>query len=80
MNAQINLRLPENLLTAARSYSEDNGYGSIQEFIKDAVREKLFDSSDISKAELKAIRRLIKATGDKSLFRTEEHFKRKLRR
>ena len=80
MNTQINLRLPEKLLATANSYAEKNGFGSIQEFIKDALREKLFDEPKISKAELALVKRLVEANEKKNLYGTEEELFKKLRR
>lgn len=42
MNKQINIRLPEKLYTAAKDYVEENGFGTIQDFIKKCMRDKLF--------------------------------------
>ncbi len=44
MNTQVNIRMPEKLLMAARDYADDYGYGTVQEFIKETVRQKLFDN------------------------------------
>ena len=33
MNTQINVRLPEKVLVSAKSYTEEHGFNSIQEFI-----------------------------------------------
>jgi|GEM_PF-1201403 hypothetical protein len=55
MNHQINLRLPGNLLTSAREYAKKNGFASIQEFIKETLREKLFTTDEFSPEEVKAI-------------------------
>ena len=52
MNTQINIRLPSKLLASARSYAEEHGFGTVQEFMKETIREKLFDEPEISKEEL----------------------------
>ncbi len=80
MNTQINLRLPEKLLTTANSYAEKNGFSSIQEFIKDVLRERLFEEPKISKAELALVKRLIEVSEKKNLYGTEEELFKKLRR
>ena len=80
MNTQINLRLPEKLLTTANSYAERNGFSSIQEFIKEVLREKLFGEPKISKAELALVTKLIEVSGKKNLYGTEEELFKKLRR
>ena len=59
MGHQINLRLPEKLFLSAREYTEVHGYSSMQEFIKEALREKLFDREDISKEEFDIVKKLI---------------------
>ena len=55
MNTQINLRLPEKLLISAKKYSEKNGFSSIQELIKETLREKLFPEPEFTKEEIKEI-------------------------
>lgn len=72
MNTQINLRLPENMLTSVRSYSEEHGYGSVQDFIKETIREKLFDEEEITKRELEMLKKLIEVSKKKNLFGTEK--------
>ena len=47
MNMQVNLRLPEKMLVSARSYAKKHGFGTLQEFIKETLREKLFEREDI---------------------------------
>ena len=47
MNTQINLRMPLKLLNSVRSYSNEHGFGSVQDFIKETIREKLFDEPEI---------------------------------
>ena len=80
MNSQINLRLPEKLLDSVKSYSEKNGYSSIQEFIKETLREKLFDEPKISKKELALVNKLLILSEKKNLYGTEEELFKKLRR
>jgi Arc/MetJ-type ribon-helix-helix transcriptional regulator len=78
MSTQINLRLPERLFTSAKEYSESHGYGSIQEFIKDVVREKLFEEPEITEEELKLIKKLIKLSEKEDLYGTEEELFQRL--
>ena len=80
MNTQINLRLPENLLTSVRSYSEEHGYGSVQDFIKETIREKLFDEQEITKKELEMVKKLVKVSERKNLFGTEKELFSELER
>ena len=80
MNTQINVRLPEKVLVSAQSYAEQHGFSSIQEFIKEAIREKLFEKSEISKEELVLVRKLVEASEKKNLYGTEEQLFKKLKR
>ena len=80
MNTQINVRLPEKVLVSAQSYVQEHGFSSIQEFIKEAIREKLFEKSEISKEELALVRKLIGVSEKKNLYGTEEQLFKKLKR
>ncbi len=80
MNTQINLRMPQKLLSSVKSYSDEHGYGSVQDFIKETVREKLFDEPEISKEELALVKKLAEVTEKKKLYGTEKQLFEKLRR
>jgi predicted RNase H-like HicB family nuclease/Arc/MetJ-type ribon-helix-helix transcriptional regulator len=41
MNTQINVRLPKELIDGVKKYSKNKGYNSIQELIKELLREKI---------------------------------------
>jgi hypothetical protein len=41
-STQINIRLPPKLQSAAEQYTENYGYRNIQEFILEAIRDKIF--------------------------------------
>lgn len=43
MNKQVNVRLPEKMLVSAKNYAKKNGFSTVQEFIKETLREKLFE-------------------------------------
>ncbi len=77
MNDQINLRLPENLLLTAKKYAEAHGYSTIQELIKESLREKIF-RQDVSKKELSLIKALIRVSDEKILYGSEDNLFRKL--
>jgi len=79
MNTQINLRMPENLLNSAQSYAEEHGFGTVQDFIKETVREKLFDEPEVTKEELHLVRKLAEATEKENLYSTEEELFKKLK-
>ncbi len=78
MNQQINLRLNEKMTIAAKSYAEEHGFATVQEFIKETVRQTLFP--DISVKELELVKRLVMISKDKKLFGTEEELFRTLRK
>ena len=80
MNTQINLRMPQKLLSSVKSYSDEHGYGSVQDFIKETIREKLFDEPEITKEELELIKKLIEVSEKKKLYGTEKELFTKLRR
>ena len=46
MNTQINLRMPDELLEQSLEYAKKNGFGNVQELIKESLREKLFEDGD----------------------------------
>ena len=80
MNTQINLRIPQKLLSSVRTYSNEHGYGSVQDFIKETIREKLFDEPEISKEELALVKKLVEVSEKKKLYGTEKELFEKLRR
>ena len=56
MNTQINIRLPNTFLKKTMKYVERHGYVSIQELIKDTLREVVYeDDLKLSKETIKAI-------------------------
>ena len=71
MHEQINLRLPDKLLVSARQYAEKHGFGTVQEFVKETVREKLFEDEEVSKQEFALIKRLIAVSEKKNLYGTQ---------
>ena len=80
MNMQINLRMPQKLLSSVKSYSNEHGFGSVQDFIKETIREKLFDEPEISKEELELVKKLVELSEKKKLYGTEKELFDKLRR
>jgi len=79
MNTQINIRIPEKLLILAKSYAQKNGFGTLQEFIKETLREKLF-APEISKKELALVKKLVKISETNNLYGSEKELFEKLRR
>ena len=79
MNTQINVRVPDSLLDSAKDYAEKHGYGNVQNFIRETMREKMFDEPSVTAEELKLVTKLIKASREKDLFGTEEELFEKLK-
>ena len=46
METQINLNLSEDVLKAAKKYAELHGYDNLENFIKEVLKEKLFEKED----------------------------------
>ena len=80
MNTQINLRMPQKLLNLVRTYSDEHGFGSVQDFIKETIREKLFDEPEISEQELALVKKLVEVSEKKKLYGTEKELFAKFRR
>ena len=80
MNVQVNVRLPEKLLVTASSYAEQHGYGTVQELMKESLREKLFEEPAITPEELVLVKKLVEVSAQKNLFGTEEQLFQKLKR
>lgn len=80
MNKQINLRLPEQLINSAKNYANKYGFGTVQELIKEVLREKLFDKPDISKKEFALVKKLKEVSDKKNLYVSEEELFKKLKR
>ena len=43
MGTQISLKLSERVFSSAKIYSEVHGFDSLQDFIRELIREKLFE-------------------------------------
>lgn len=72
MNQQINLRLPQKLLVSATKYANKHGFGSVQEFIKETIRDKLFPPEELTKDEMRYVLAVLKEAKEKNDFGTEE--------
>jgi uncharacterized LabA/DUF88 family protein len=55
MTTQINLRITEEFLAKAKEYAEANGFLNVQEFFREAAREKLFEKEEIKESYLKRL-------------------------
>ncbi len=43
MTTQISLKLSNKMLSTAKTYADSKGYDSIQDFIRELLRERLFE-------------------------------------
>lgn len=48
MSTQISLKLSDIMLNVARSYAKMRGYSNLQDFIRETLREKLFENESLS--------------------------------
>lgn len=48
MGMQISLKLSDGMLTEAKKYARLHGYDQLQDFIRETLREKLFDKEHLS--------------------------------
>lgn len=47
MTTQINLKFQDDFLELARDYAVSRGYMSVQELVREALREKIFEDLEI---------------------------------
>ena len=74
---QINLKIPENLHSAAESYAKNFGFRNIQELVSESIREKVFEHNqfdeNFSEEEINLIDNLIESSiKNKDLMSEEE--------
>ena len=48
MSTQISLKLSDKMLATAKKYAKRQGYENLQDFIREMLREKLFERENIS--------------------------------
>ncbi|MDD3175679.1 MAG: ribbon-helix-helix domain-containing protein [Candidatus Nanoarchaeia archaeon] len=77
MNSQINVRLSEELLIKVQEQTKKFGFSSIQEFIRETIREKVFGES-LSNEELKLVKRLTTLIQKTNAYGTETELFEKL--
>ncbi|MDP7116170.1 MAG: hypothetical protein QF915_03860 [Candidatus Woesearchaeota archaeon] len=79
---QINLKLPDNLLEAAKSYVDNYGFKNIQDLATEAMREKIFEKNNydesFSSEEIELIDNLIVTSLKKGDIGTEEELMKEL--
>jgi hypothetical protein len=56
MTTQINLRFSEELLETAKGYAKNNGYLNLQEFIREVVRDKVYDDLEVREEYLEVLK------------------------
>ena len=56
MATQINIRMNEDFLDKAREYARLKGYLNVQEFFREAAREKLFDDNELRPEYIKKLK------------------------
>lgn len=78
MNQQINIRLSDVMLRKAQVKARRQGYENLQEFIRELLREKLFETSEVSKKEMNFLRKLYKVSEERNLYGTEQELFAKL--
>ena len=55
MTMQINLRIPEDFHEQAKNYAKTHGFLNVQEFFREAAREKIFDNVEIRQEYLERL-------------------------
>jgi hypothetical protein len=79
---QINLKLPENLFSAAQRYVENFGFRNIQDLAAESIREKIFEKNEydenFSKEEIELIDKLISLSVKKKDIVSEEELNKVL--
>lgn len=68
MTTQINLRMNDKLYNNAKNYAEEFGYENVQDFIRETIREKLFDEEYFTPKEIELAERLEKLSEKHNLF------------
>lgn len=51
MGTQISIKLSEKMFDSAKGYADMYGYDSLQDFIRETIREKLFENEELSGKE-----------------------------
>ena len=47
MATQISLKLSDKMIDTAKQYADQHGYDSLQDFIRETLREKLFEEEEV---------------------------------
>lgn len=78
MGTQINLRLSKEFIQRADRHAKIHGFATLQEFIKDVLREKIYSEELVSQEELGLVKNLINLSEEKNLYGTEKELSEKL--
>jgi len=79
MNSQVNVRMSDELLDKAQDQASSLGFSSVQEFIRETVREKVFGEATLSSKELLLVKKLVVAMDKANDYGTEEDLFKKLK-
>ncbi|MFT4310566.1 MAG: ribbon-helix-helix domain-containing protein [Candidatus Woesearchaeota archaeon] len=77
MAGQINVRLSDKMHELVTLYCEEHGFSSVQDFIKETIREKLFEQP--SKQEMHLVNALLAVSEQKNLYGSEKELFDKLK-
>ena len=55
MSTQINLRMPEEFLEQTKNFAKTHGFLNVQEFFREAAREKIFGDLHVRSEYLKKL-------------------------
>lgn len=76
MTKQINLKLPDTLYKAAKSYADSHGFRNLQELASETIREKVFEENifdeTFTDSEVILIDRIIETSIDKKKLKDEK--------
>lgn len=48
MSTQISLKLADKMIDSAKNYADSHGFDTLQDFIRELLREKLFEDETLS--------------------------------
>ena len=72
MNKQVNVRLSDELLTEAKEYAKAHGYGTVQDLMKEMLREKVFGTESITRKEAILVNKVLEYSEKQNAYGTEE--------
>lgn len=76
-NMQVNIRMTDKMFNTAKEHAEKKGFGNVQEFIREILRERLFEES-LTKEEISLVQKLANATEKKKMYKSEKELFAKL--